>query len=76
MTGTVGRSLELHFIDGKPDGMLTADVFDWTGHILMTPRTRIMVELGRPEAKFAGKIDMGGVDAANAEKALAYAHAD
>ena len=36
-----GRSLELFFIDGNPDGMLTAEVFNWTGHVLMTPRTRI-----------------------------------
>lgn len=54
MTGTVGRSLELYFIEGKPDGMLTAEVFNWTGHVLMTPRTRIMAALGRPEAKFTG----------------------
>ncbi|MEZ5751520.1 MAG: hypothetical protein R3D60_05985 [Paracoccaceae bacterium] len=26
-----GRSLELYFIDGRPDGMLTAEVFNWTG---------------------------------------------
>ena len=42
MTGNAqGRSLELFFIDGKPEGMLTAEVFNWTGHILMTPRTQI-----------------------------------
>ncbi len=36
MTGNVqGRSLELFFIDGKPDGMRTAEVFNWTGHVLM-----------------------------------------
>jgi len=39
--GINGRSLELFFIDGRPDGMLTAEVFNWTGHVLMTPRTRI-----------------------------------
>ena len=39
--GTTGRSLELFFIDGKPDGMQTAEVFNWTGHVLMTPRTLI-----------------------------------
>jgi hypothetical protein len=36
-----GRSLELYFIDGRPDGMLTAEVFNWTGHVLVTPRTQI-----------------------------------
>ncbi len=49
-----GRSLELYFIDGKPDGMLTAEVFNWTGHVLMTPRTRIKDALGRSEAGYTG----------------------
>ncbi len=49
-----GRSLELFFIDGKPDGMLTAEVFNWTGHVLMTPRTRISEALKRKEARYTG----------------------
>ena len=49
-----GRSLELFFIDGKPDGMLTAEVFNWTGHVLMTPRTRIAETLKRKEARYTG----------------------
>lgn len=50
----VGKSLELFFIDGKPDGMLTAEVFNWTGHVLMTPRTRIADALARKEAGYTG----------------------
>ena len=49
-----GRSLELYFIDGRPDGMLTAEVFNWTGHVLMTPRTRIGAALARKEARYTG----------------------
>jgi hypothetical protein len=49
-----GRSLELYFIDGRPDGMLTAEVFNWTGHVLMTPRTRIGDALARKEARYTG----------------------
>jgi hypothetical protein len=54
MVGTQGRSLELFFIDGRPDGMLTAEVFNWTGHVLMTPRTQVSEALKRKEADFAG----------------------
>lgn len=56
MTGiSKGRSLELFFIDGKPDGMLTATVpFQWTGHVLMTSRNQIADALGRREAKRTG----------------------
>lgn len=49
-----GRSLELYFIDGRPDGMLTAEVFNWTGHVLMTPRIQISAALSRKEAQFTG----------------------
>lgn len=52
--GSEGRSLELYFINGKPDGMLTAEVFNWTGHVLMTPRTQITAALARREAKYTG----------------------
>ncbi|OAN68312.1 methionine sulfoxide reductase [Rhodobacteraceae bacterium EhC02] len=49
-----GRSLELFFIDGRPDGMLTAEVFNWTGHVLRVPRTQIIDGLARPEAGHTG----------------------
>lgn len=55
MTNTLaGRSLELFFIDGKPDGMLTAEVFNWTGHVLMTPRIQLGEALRREEAQYTG----------------------
>ena len=54
MVELMGRSLELYFIEGRPDGMLTAEVFNWTGHVLMTPRTRISAALSRKEARFTG----------------------
>lgn len=49
-----GRSLELYFIDGRPDGMLTAEVFNWTGHVLVAPRTQIKEALLRHEAGHSG----------------------
>jgi molecular chaperone GrpE (heat shock protein) len=47
-------TLELFFIDGKPDGMLTAEVFGWTGHILVAPRTRLSDALKRVESSYTG----------------------
>ena len=49
-----GRTLQLHFIDGRFDGMLTAEVFNWTGHVLMTPRTQLRTALAREEAGRTG----------------------
>ncbi|SFR37564.1 protein of unknown function [Yoonia tamlensis] len=57
-----GRSLELFFVDGRADGMLTAEVFNWTGHVLRTPRTQIKEALARPEAGFTGVYVLIGED--------------
>lgn len=55
MSTNKGRSLELFFIDGKPDGMLTAQVpFKWTGHVLMTRRSQIKEALDRKETSRTG----------------------
>ncbi|KAB2919082.1 MAG: GIY-YIG nuclease family protein [Dechloromonas sp.] len=54
MSMVAGRSLELYYIDGRPDGMLTAEMFNWTGHVLMAPRTQLGAALARPEAAYAG----------------------
>lgn len=55
-----GRSLELFFIDGNPEGMLTAEVFNWTGHVLVIPRTRLFDGLSRKEAGFTGTYVLTG----------------
>ena len=49
-----GRSLHLFFIEGKPDGMLTAEVFNWTGPVLRTPRTQLREALAREQSGFTG----------------------
>ena len=54
MIDTKGRSLELFYIDGHPDGMITAELFNWTGHVFVTPRTRLTEALKREEAGYAG----------------------
>lgn len=54
MSPAVGRSLELYYIDGRPDGMVTAELFNWTGHVLMFPRTQLSAALARGEASYAG----------------------
>lgn len=57
-----GRSLELFFVDGQPDGMLTAEVFNWTGHVLRVPRTQLALGLKRPEASQTGVYILIGTD--------------
>ena len=49
-----GRSLELFFVDGRADGLLVAELFNWTGHVLLVPRTQIKQALERTEASYTG----------------------
>ncbi len=62
-------TLELFFIDGKPDGMLTAKVFGWTGHILVAPRTKLSEALKRIESSYTGVYTLLGE---KNEEPLAY----
>lgn len=54
MPAPAGRSLKLFFVDGNPEGMQTAEVANWTGHVLMAPRTSIVQAMARPEARHTG----------------------
>lgn len=56
------QTLQLFYIDGRPDGMLTASVFNWTGRVLMAPRTRLSEAIMRPEARHTGVYILLGVD--------------
>jgi len=49
-----GRTLELFFVDGRPDGLMVAELFNWTGHVLFAPRTQIKQALERPETGYTG----------------------
>jgi len=52
---TSGRSIELFFHDGDPDGMTTATIpFQWTGHVLVTNRTQVFEAMKEPEASQPG----------------------
>ena len=49
-----GQSLELYFVDGRPEGLVTAEMFNWTGHVLLAPRTFLAAALDRAEADRSG----------------------
>jgi hypothetical protein len=57
-----GHSLELFFVDGSSDGMLTATIFNWTGHVLVASRAQVRDALLRPEAIRTGVYILLGED--------------
>lgn len=38
---TQGRSIRLFLVDGTPNGLLTAEIMNWTGHVLTGPRSKL-----------------------------------
>jgi hypothetical protein len=64
-------SLELFFIDGVPDGMHTVRVSNWSGQILVAPRTRLKEMLERDESEKSGVYILLGADVDSGEP-LAY----
>jgi len=53
MTGR-GRSVRLFLVEGTPSGMITAEIMNWTGHLLVAPRAKLPEVLQRPEAQKTG----------------------
>lgn len=46
-----GRTLKVFLVDGSPTGLLTAEIMNWTGHVITGPRSRLPELIQRPEAQ-------------------------
>lgn len=54
-----GRSISLFLVDGTPNGLLTSEIMNWTGHVLTGPRSKLVEGTGQSyaawqEAQVAG----------------------
>ena len=45
------RTLKVFLVDGAPNGLLTAEIMNWTGHVITGPRTKLAELIQRPEVK-------------------------
>ena len=57
-----GRSVRLFFVDGNAGGLVTAEVMNWTGHLLVAPRSLLADALARDEAARTGVYILLGED--------------
>ncbi|WP_394196355.1 GIY-YIG nuclease family protein [Litoreibacter albidus] len=57
-----GRSVKLYLVDGTATGILTAEIMNWTGHVLAAPRTRFEDAFSRDELKRTGVYFLFGPD--------------
>lgn len=49
-----GRSIRLFLVDGTSSGLLTAEIMNWTGHVLTGPRSKLSELVQRPECSRTG----------------------
>lgn len=57
-----GRSIRLFLVDDTPTGRLTAEIMNWTGHVLSGPRSLLGELLKRPECARTGVYFLIGPD--------------
>ena len=62
MTDSAGRSVRLFLVDGTPSGLITAEIMNWTGHVLVSPRSRLAEALKRKETDRTGVYFLIGDD--------------
>ena len=69
---TQGRSIRLFLVDGTPNGLLTAEIMNWTGHVLTGPRSKLSELVQRPECGRTGIYFLVGPDPENSLRPLVY----
>jgi hypothetical protein len=65
-----GKQVKLYLVDGTPGGLMTAEIMNWTGHVLKGTRDKLGEIRQRPEARRTGVYILLGEDAAG--ERLAY----
>ncbi|EXR19069.1 GIY-YIG nuclease family protein [Acinetobacter baumannii] len=60
-----GKSIKLFLTDGSPNGILTAEIINWTGHVLSAPRTKLSELIQREECARTGVYFLVGHDPEN-----------
>lgn len=69
---TVGRTVRLFLVEGTATGILIAEIMNWTGHVLVAPRSKLAEALKRPEASRTGVYLLIGDDPEHPTKQRIY----
>lgn len=57
-----GKQIRVYLVDGTPGGLLTAEIGNWTGHVVAAPRSDIGQLLRREECRRTGVYILIGED--------------
>ncbi len=69
---SAGRTVRLFLVDGTPGGLVTAEIMNWTGHVIAAPRSSLGDLLKRPEVKRTGVYILIGEDPDQLGETIAY----
>lgn len=69
---SLGRSIRLYMVDGTPSGLVTAEIMNWTGHVLSGPRTKLAELMQRPECARTCVYLLVGPNPANSLRSRVY----
>lgn len=67
-----GKSIRMFLVDGTPGGIITAEIMNWTGHVVTAPRSRLADLLSRSELARTGVYVLIGEDSEIIGRSLAY----
>ncbi len=57
-----GRSIRMFLVDGSPTGLIIAEIVNWTGKVIVVPRSALVSFLKRREAQNTGVYILSGPD--------------
>lgn len=57
-----GRSIRIFLVDGVASGIMTAEIMNWTGKVIVVPRTQLSSLAQRSEARRTGVYILAGDD--------------
>ena len=57
-----GRTIRMFLVDGSANGVITAEIMNWTGHAVVGPRSKLPELLNRDEAGRTGVYFLAGPD--------------
>lgn len=64
---SIGKQVLLYLVDGRPGGLRTAEIANWTGHVVAAPRSDLATLLHRDEPHRTGVYTLLGEDAEAAD---------
>jgi hypothetical protein len=68
-----GRTIRIYLVDGVPTGILIAEIINWTGKVIVCPRSQLDQLAGRPEARRTGVYLLIGADPESPARDRVYA---